>query len=180
MNKKEEIIEVSLKYFANKGYESTSLEDIAKELEITKPAIYYHFKNKNTLYNQIFIRYFKNLSLEDDLKSYIYTMGNFFIQNPYIAKLFSKELSCEMQHLEIDTIKIVSNTLKTLVKILENTNINPFFIQTLIISSFTTYANTLKVREKVSGIVNNPKLLVDFHIIDEIYKTITLYIKANK
>jgi AcrR family transcriptional regulator len=177
---KKEILKVSLKHFALKGYENTSLEDIAKELNITKPAIYYHFKNKNSLYNQIFIDYFKDLKLKEDLKEYIYTMGNFFIQNPYIAKLFSKELSCEMEHLETDTIKIVSKTLQTLIKILKDTKINPFFLQTLIISSFTTYANTLKVREKISGIVNDPKLLINFHIIDEIYNTINLYIKAHK
>jgi len=180
LDTKQRILSIALKHFANKGYDNTSLEEVAKELNITKPALYYHFRNKKEIYNQIFISHFKGLAFKNELKDYIYTMGEFFLQNPYMAKLFAKELACEMEHLEVDTIKIVSKTLRSLIEILSETDINPFFIQTLIISSFTTYANTLKVREKISDIVNNPKLLIDFHIIEEIYTTISLYIKAHK
>jgi len=174
---KDEILKVALKHFAKKGYENTSLEDISKEIGITKPAIYYHFKNKNSLYNQIFINHFEKLEFEDDLKDYIYTIGSFFLRNREMAKLFSKELSCEMQHLQPNSIKIVAKTLKTLTQILKDKNVNPFFIQTLIISSFTTYINTLKVREKVSGVIQNNQLIIEFDVIEEIYKTIKLYIE---
>ena len=54
MATKEDILQIALKHFANKGYENTTLEDIAKEIDITKPAIYYYFKNKEELYNEIF------------------------------------------------------------------------------------------------------------------------------
>jgi len=175
MGKKKEILEVALEIFSKKGYENTSLEEIAQKVEITKPAIYYHFKNKNELYNQIFIEYFKNLEFENDLKDYIYKMGEFFIKNPMIAKLFSKELACEMEHLEIDTIKIVSKTLKALREILKDKNVNPFFIQTLIVSSFTTYINTLAIRKKVSKVWND-EFSVEFDVIEEIYKVIKGYI----
>jgi AcrR family transcriptional regulator len=180
VNKKDEILKIALSYFSKNGYENTSLEEIAKDANITKPAIYYYFKNKRELYNQIFIDHYKDLTFEIDLKEYIFTLGIFFMENPKIAKLFSKELASEMEHLDIETIRIVSLTLRTLSKILEDTNINPFFIQTLIVSSFTTYSHTLTMREKISGIVQNPKLLVDFNIIDEIYTTIRLYIKEKE
>jgi len=180
LSKKDEILKVALKHFSKKGYENTSLEDVAKEMNITKPALYYHFKNKSEIYNQIFVNSFKNLEFDNDLKDYIFKMGEFFIHNPYIAKLFSKELACEMEHLEIETIKIVSKTLKKLTEILKDTNINPFFIQTLIVSSFTTYSNTLKVRSKISDVIKNEKLLTEFDVIEEIYITINLYIKAHK
>jgi len=180
LNKKKDILKVALKHFANKGYENTSLEEIAKEINITKPAIYYHFKNKKELYNKIFVDSFKNLKLENSLKGYIYEMGKFFIQNPNIAKLFSKELSNEMENLEIETIQIVSNTLKTLINILKDTKINPFFIQTLIVSSFTTYSNTLKLRETICKEIKDDKLIVEFDVIREVYEMVDLYIKATK
>ena len=180
MSKKKEILKIALKHFAIKGYENTSLEDVAKEVGVTKPALYYHFKNKNELYNKIFISNFQDLTFEINLKNYIYTIGEFFLQNPNVAKLFAKELANEMENLEIETIKIVSKTLQTLTIILKDTNINPFFIQTLIVSSFTTYSNTLKVREKISSVVNDEKLLTQFDVIEEIYNTINLYIKAHK
>ena len=178
MSKKEEILEIALKHFASKGYENTSLEDVAKELNITKPALYYHFKNKQEIYNQIFIDSFKDLNFEHDLRDYIFKMGKFFIHNPNIAKLFSKELACEMEHLTIDTIKVVSKTLKTLSEILKDKNVNPFFIQTLIVASFTTYINTLAVRKKITQVWDKD-FITDFDVINEIYKTIELYISKH-
>jgi AcrR family transcriptional regulator len=61
---KEKIIKTALKHFAVNGYKKTSLENIAKELNITKPALYYHFKNKNDLYNAIFIHYFSEIEFD--------------------------------------------------------------------------------------------------------------------
>ncbi|NIS79786.1 MAG: TetR family transcriptional regulator, partial [Anaerolineales bacterium] len=38
--------------FMNNGYERTSLADIADRIGFTKPAIYYHFDNKQTLFEE--------------------------------------------------------------------------------------------------------------------------------
>jgi AcrR family transcriptional regulator len=186
MATKDEILKTALKLFATKGYENTSLEEIAAETGITKPAIYYHFKNKKKLYNEIFISKFSVLefetkeNLEKSLKEYIYKLGDFFIKNPCIAKLFSKEITSEAAHLEEKTLKVISKTLKHLTKILKDTELNPFFIQTMVMSTFTTYANTLKVREKISGILQEDRLEKDFNITDEIYQAVIHYIKAHK
>jgi len=185
MSTKDEILHTALVHFANKGYENTTLEEIAKDLNITKPALYYHFKNKKTLYNEIFIYKFAKLNfkkedtLEKNIKSYIYTLGEFFINNPCIAKLFSKEITSEAIHLEESTLKVISKTLKHLTEILKDTDLNPFFIQTMVISTFTTYANTLKVREKITGIIKDNKLIKDFDITKEIYQAVIEYIKAH-
>ena len=48
--KKESIIEVASELFSKSGYRSVSMSSIAKKLKITKPALYYHFKNKEELY----------------------------------------------------------------------------------------------------------------------------------
>lgn len=50
MQTKEQIMSVALKLFINNGYERTSLTDIAKQIGITKPAIYYHFESKEALF----------------------------------------------------------------------------------------------------------------------------------
>ena len=49
----QEILDVSLKYFSMHGYEGTNLNDIVKELNITRTPIYYYFKNKLTLYEAV-------------------------------------------------------------------------------------------------------------------------------
>jgi AcrR family transcriptional regulator len=46
---REEIREVALELFAQKGFEKTSLREIAGRLDITKAALYYHFPSKDEL-----------------------------------------------------------------------------------------------------------------------------------
>lgn len=50
MNKKEEIIEVSIKLFSELGYEGTSLVKIAEAAGIKKPSLYAHFENKEEIF----------------------------------------------------------------------------------------------------------------------------------
>jgi AcrR family transcriptional regulator len=43
------IQEVALELFLERGYEGTSLREIAEHLDVTKAALYYHFKNKEDI-----------------------------------------------------------------------------------------------------------------------------------
>lgn len=43
------ILEAAVRLFARQGYVATSMEEIAREVGITKPAIYHHFKGKDAL-----------------------------------------------------------------------------------------------------------------------------------
>lgn len=46
---KKQILKTAGRLFAQRGYFGVSMQDIADELEITKAALYYHFKSKNQL-----------------------------------------------------------------------------------------------------------------------------------
>lgn len=48
-----QLLRIACRFFARYGYKGTSLRDIAQEAQITKAALYYHFPNKNTLYERI-------------------------------------------------------------------------------------------------------------------------------
>ncbi len=52
-NRQDQIIGIACRLFARRGYEGTSLRDIAEEANITKAALYYHFPNKEALYHRI-------------------------------------------------------------------------------------------------------------------------------
>ncbi|MEA1985893.1 MAG: TetR/AcrR family transcriptional regulator [Candidatus Marinimicrobia bacterium] len=72
MNTKEKIQKVAIKMFAEKGYTETSLRKIANELNISKPALYYHFTNKEEIFTSIIrnifdenIKYHKELAKKD-------------------------------------------------------------------------------------------------------------------
>ncbi|GAA2949808.1 MULTISPECIES: TetR family transcriptional regulator [Streptomycetaceae] len=53
-NTRQRIQDVALALFAEQGYEKTSLREIAEQLQVTKAALYYHFKTKEDILNSIF------------------------------------------------------------------------------------------------------------------------------
>lgn len=50
---KEHILEVARKEFFNKGYSAASINTIVDAADVTKPTVYYHFKNKEGLFNAL-------------------------------------------------------------------------------------------------------------------------------
>lgn len=50
---RERIPIVALRLFAEKGYEATSMREIAEHLGITKPALYYHFDSKEAIVREL-------------------------------------------------------------------------------------------------------------------------------
>lgn len=53
-NTRQRIQDVALELFAEQGYEKTSLREIAERLDVTKAALYYHFKTKEDILIGIF------------------------------------------------------------------------------------------------------------------------------
>ncbi|TGB05713.1 TetR/AcrR family transcriptional regulator [Streptomyces sp. MZ04] len=53
-NTRQRIQDVALELFAEQGYEKTSLREISERLEVTKAALYYHFKTKEDILTSIF------------------------------------------------------------------------------------------------------------------------------
>lgn len=51
-DKKDEILNAALKVFARYGYKKTTLEDVARELAMTKSNIYFYVAGKRDLYEQ--------------------------------------------------------------------------------------------------------------------------------
>lgn len=90
-----QIRKVALLNFIQKGYEGTSLADIAQEVGIKKQSIYSHYKNKDELFltvmNQViseeteFLRNFfaqaNSNNLQDYLKNFIFELKNRYIEN---------------------------------------------------------------------------------------------------
>jgi len=46
---RDRILEVALELFGRQGYAGTSIRDIAERMEMTKAAVYYHFRSKEEL-----------------------------------------------------------------------------------------------------------------------------------
>ncbi|EYT80327.1 MULTISPECIES: TetR/AcrR family transcriptional regulator [unclassified Streptomyces] len=53
-NTRQRIQDVALELFAEQGYEKTSLREIAERLDVTKAALYYHFRTKEEIVVSLF------------------------------------------------------------------------------------------------------------------------------
>lgn len=51
---REKIQEIALELFAEQGYDKTSLREIAERLNVTKAALYYHFRTKEDIVASLF------------------------------------------------------------------------------------------------------------------------------
>ena len=62
MNTKEKIIEKAMDLMLKSGYESVSLNDIAREVGIAKPSLYHHFKGKEEIFRNVTEQFFSESS----------------------------------------------------------------------------------------------------------------------
>lgn len=172
LSKRDLILKVATKHFAKYGYDRTVLDEIAKECNLSKPAIYYHFKNKSMLYKEIICDFFTRVSREielktrnknplDALESYVRVFGEFFIQEPHFSSIFAKELSFGSSNIK-ECVIMLQSILSRLVQILDDgykeglfEKENPFMIQLMIISTLTNYNTTRELREHITAKLNN-------------------------
>lgn len=69
MNKtKRKIFETSMKLFAKKGYDATSIEDITGTVGVAKGTLYYHFSSKEEIFNFLIEEGSKLLQNSIDIK----------------------------------------------------------------------------------------------------------------
>ncbi|WP_171019901.1 TetR/AcrR family transcriptional regulator [Hydrogenophaga sp. 2FB] len=89
-----QLIEIASRLFAAHGYAGTSLRDIAEEANITKAALYYHFPNKEALFEQILVDNLQALidrvsdaikptdSAIDQVRAFMLTAADVFAEAP--------------------------------------------------------------------------------------------------
>lgn len=94
---REEILQASLDIFCEKGYSKTTFDDIAKRIELTKGAIYWHFKNKPDLLAALICHCEKNkqaiinkniphIKTLNDLRDYFIICTNMIKEDIYYRK----------------------------------------------------------------------------------------------
>ena len=105
------IIKESRTLFSVKGYDATTVDDIAQVSGVNKALIYYYFKNKSGLYSEVMSGLFDAIysevtvakeecsSIVDELQTFIQTYANYAYKNPYFPALLLRELSDSGAHL---------------------------------------------------------------------------------
>ena len=109
MDAREKIIKTAVRLFSAQGYANTSLSQVAKEAEVSKALIFWHFENKETLFRTAVQRtlepYFINvlddlegLSEVDQIKRLIDEYYAFVSKNVYSVKFFLSLILRDEKH----------------------------------------------------------------------------------
>jgi AcrR family transcriptional regulator len=94
------IIRASLRVFARKGYETTALDEVAREAKLAKGTLYLYFKDKEDLYFHVMLSVFERLETFmakqvvpsrnplDNMVTLAEAQIRFFADNPSYLRLF--------------------------------------------------------------------------------------------
>lgn len=109
MDTREKILETATRLFSSQGYTNTSLSQVAKEAQVSKALIFWHFDNKEKLFRTALQRtlepYFINvvddlegLSEIDQIRRLIDEYYAFVSRNIYSVKFFLSLILREEKH----------------------------------------------------------------------------------
>ncbi|WP_234405500.1 TetR/AcrR family transcriptional regulator [Paenibacillus sp. IHBB 10380] len=102
------ILETGYHLFAEHGFEKTSMAMIAKEVGISKPALYYHFSSKKDIIDVIFDEICQSIGFANFFSVQDYTKDNFE------EKLISDGLSIINRQYEDDYYSRIMNQFQAL------------------------------------------------------------------
>jgi AcrR family transcriptional regulator len=109
MDAREKIIETAMRLFSTQGYSNTSLSQVAKEAQVSKALIFWHFENKESLFRTAVQRTFEpyiinvvddleGLSEVDQIKRLIDEYYDFVSKNIYSVRFFLGLVLREEKH----------------------------------------------------------------------------------
>ena len=166
--KKELILEVSLKLFSEKGYKSTSVRDIAKDVGMTQSGLYNHFKGKDAilkaliadLMNSAVVKIFDNKSIDDLANSgkkvlrsiaTTFKLISFDRKNEALFKLLMQELYKNNEHFYQANVKKLSSIFFIMMQNKMIKHADPLFLAHEFFSPLFFYqmqVNLLKIDKK--------------------------------
>ena len=76
-------MKAAIRLFAAQGFDATTTLQISREVGVTEPTIFYHFKNKQHFFNTI---------LEDALSRYLGRLGQLNLSGPTAFECIKKIL----------------------------------------------------------------------------------------
>ena len=129
-DRREDILNTSLKLFAEKGFHGTSMRDIAREAEITEGLIYHYFAGKRDLFKAIIeehsflplLRTLPELAGQLDLRGLLLVLARGFFdvlrQNTQLARLLLQEVQVFPEEKEAFFADAVGQSINELAEIL--------------------------------------------------------------
>ncbi len=155
---KSKILKTATEEFSRYGYDGVSMNNLAAKLGINKATIYYYFKDKKTLYNEVL----KNLIIisrsdmeemankpmepKERFKNYISIYVKRLIEHPHIIPISLRELANSGNNVETTMVKEFERDMVYLVSSVSRLNLKEryknldfFALKSLILGTVNTY-----------------------------------------
>ncbi|NPV37645.1 MAG: TetR/AcrR family transcriptional regulator [Brevinematales bacterium] len=190
---KDRILESAIKLFAEKGFDATSVDEIARNAEINKAMIYYYFSSKEELLSSIirksineFTSIIEDINLSDfkDLEEIIHFFVeegiNYIDKNDMLIRIYQREslnISSRWGTNIIDTVGLVFEKVETMIKKMRRESIN--FDITLVEQILVTnlIIGYLSLKDKLGGKIDEEAgEIIKKRYIDRVSRIIYLLI----
>lgn len=155
---KQNILKTATLEFAKYGYDGLSMNNLASKLEVNKATIYYHFKDKKSLYQAVLTDLIRskreetetiissNADPKEKFKNYVMLYIDAVDENPEIVPLSLREMANMGAHaqngIEADLEQEIEyiRTLLSQLNIKEKyKNTDPYTIKSIIMGTINTY-----------------------------------------
>lgn len=102
---KQKILKIATQEFSIYGYDGLSMNNLASKLEVNKATIYYHFKDKKSLYQEVISNLIKlnkddlediinlNITPKEKVKKFIKVFIETVCQNPVMVPIALREMA---------------------------------------------------------------------------------------
>lgn len=119
--KKEQILRVAEETFADKGFKGATMREIAEKVNIQTPGLYYHFKNKDDIYNSLILEIYRELwikvlepvkqmqGIEQKIRLLVNRLIDFWAEHPKFPRIIALEV---LHGSELIDDELVPNFLK--------------------------------------------------------------------
>ncbi len=127
----QKILNSATRMFAQRGYDGTIMDDLAEQCEVNKASIYYHHKDKATLYDNALTELFTPIAdaivkaveaesgPEKKLESHIKTFASTSAENPDFAAIIMREMASGGANMPARAHKQMQRILFLLIDILQ-------------------------------------------------------------
>jgi len=167
---KQNILKVATKEFSKYGYDAVSMNKLAAKLNVNKATIYYHFKDKQSLYHEILITLLHikkeeteslinaNIDSKMKFKKYIQLFIEAFEENPEIVPLSMREMANLGANINENMAKDIEEETLYLKQIIEGLDLKKKYksmdfyeLKALIMGTINTYYSMQMSKLEIQG-----------------------------
>ncbi len=164
----QKILNCATRLFAQHGYDGTIMDDLAEQCDVNKASIYYHHKDKATLYENTLTALFTPIvdavveaveSKPDPVKKlecHIKTFAKANAENPYFAAILMREMASGGANMPVRAREQMQRVLFLLNKILQLgesqgvfKSADPLIIHFMIVGTINLFVASIPLRDSL-------------------------------